>query len=115
VGHAVIETDPVKLPPDHGALKPNNDPRADLRPDAPAKPAELGAPPVVMPFSDAKQLEAKPITIDLMMLYTKRAESLSLRIERLLALSVEQVNETSATAASARVILEQAERVSTFK
>jgi hypothetical protein len=94
--HAVIETDPRKLPPDHSPFTPTNDPRADLRPDAPAKPGEIISPSVVLPLSDAERraLEAKPVTIDLMMLYTKRAESRSLRIDRLLSVSVEQVNET---------------------
>jgi hypothetical protein len=53
--HAVIETDSRKLPPDHGALRPTNDPRGDLRPDAPATPGELGPAPVVLPLSDAQR------------------------------------------------------------
>jgi hypothetical protein len=41
---AIIDTDPRKLPPDHGALKPTNDPRADWRPDALTKRGEISNP-----------------------------------------------------------------------
>jgi peptidyl-Asp metalloendopeptidase len=94
--HAVIETDPRQLPPDHAAAKPTADPRADLRPDAPAKVAAPATPPVVKPFPDAQRqaLEAKKIEIDLMMLYTKRAASHYVRDPAdLLAMGVEQAND----------------------
>ena len=94
--HAVIETDPRNLPPDHGPLKPTLDPRAELRPDAPIGPGEVLRAPAVTPFPDADRLalEAEQVTIDVMMLYTNRASRRSLRTERLLAVSIEEVNET---------------------
>jgi hypothetical protein len=49
--------------------------------------------------------QAKPITIDLMMLYAKRAESRSLWIDRLLAVSVEQVNETFRNSGLGNIVL----------
>ena len=94
--HAVIETDPRQLPPDHAAAKPTADPRADLRPDAPAKTAAAASPPAVKQFADADRqaLEAKKIVIDLMMLYTKRAASHYVRDPAdLLAMGVEQAND----------------------
>jgi hypothetical protein len=95
--HAVVETDPRHMPPDHAAPKPTADPRADLRPDAPAKIAAPATPPAVKPLSDAERqsLEAKKIEIDVMMLYTKKAASRYLREPAdLLAMAVEQANET---------------------
>jgi hypothetical protein len=94
--HAVIETDPRQMPPDHAAAKPTADPRADLRPDAPAKIAAPASPPTVKPFADADRqaLEAKKIEIDLMMLYTKKAASRYVRDPAdLLTMAVEQANE----------------------
>ena len=75
--HAVVEMDPRQMPPDHAAAKPTADPRADLRPDAPAKVAAAAIPPAVAPLSDSERqaLEAKKIVIDLMLLYTKKAAS----------------------------------------
>jgi peptidyl-Asp metalloendopeptidase len=94
--HAVVEMDPRQMPPDHAAPKPTADPRADLRPDAPAKVAAPASLPTVKPFSDAEReaLEAKPIVIDLMMLYTKKAASRYVRDPKdLLEMSVEQAND----------------------
>jgi peptidyl-Asp metalloendopeptidase len=95
--HAMVEVDPRKMPPDHGALKPTADPRAELRPDAPAKTAEPASPPAVRPLSDAERqgLEAKKIVIDLMLLYTKKAARHYVRQPAdLLAMAVEQANDT---------------------
>ena len=96
--HAVVETDPRKMPPDHGMPKATADPRADTRPDAPVKPeqAEAEPAPAAAPFFDSARqaLEAKPIVIDVMLLYTKRAASRYLRPDRLLAMAVEQANDT---------------------
>ena len=95
--HAMVEMDPRRMPPDHAAAKPTADPRADLRPDAPAKVAAAANPPVVKPFLDAerKALESKKIVIDLMMLYTKKAASRYVRDPQdLLAMAVEQANDT---------------------
>ena len=94
--HAVVETDPRQMPPDHAAPKPTADPRADLRPDAPAKVAAPASLPTVKPFLDAEReaLEAKPIVIDLMMLYTKKAASRYVRDPKdLLEMAVEQAND----------------------
>jgi hypothetical protein len=95
--HAMVETDPRQMPPDHAAPKPTADPRADLRPDAPAKTAVPVSLPTVKPFSDADRqaLESKKIVIDLMMLYTKKAASRYVRDPAdLLAMAVEQANES---------------------
>jgi hypothetical protein len=94
--HAMVETDPRHMPPDHAAPKPTADPRADLRPDAPAKTAAPASPAAVQPLPDADRqaLEAKKIVIDLMMLYTKKAASRYLRNPSdLLAMAVEQAND----------------------
>jgi peptidyl-Asp metalloendopeptidase len=94
--HAVVETDPRQMPPDHAAPKPTADPRADLRPDAPAKIAAPATPPAVKPFSDADRqaLEAKKIVIDVMILYTKKAASRYLRDPAdLLEMATEQANQ----------------------
>lgn len=94
--HAVIETDPRKLPPDHGTSKPSTDPRADLRPDAPVKPEDVSPADAAAAFSDAERLalEGKPIVIDVMLLYTRKAESRYLRPDRMLAMAIEQANDT---------------------
>src|SRR5262245_19282868 len=67
--HAVVERDPRKMPPDHGAPKPTADPRAELRPDAPTKTAGLAIPPTVTPFADddRQDLEAQKRVIDVML------------------------------------------------
>jgi hypothetical protein len=94
--HAMVETDPRHMPPDHAAPKPTADPRADLRPDAPAKTVAPASPAAVQPLPDADRqaLEAKKIVIDLMMLYTKKAASRYLRNPSdLLAMAVEQAND----------------------
>jgi hypothetical protein len=95
--HAMIETDPRQMPPDHGTPKATADPRADARPDAPVKTAAPATPPAVKPLSDAERqaLEAKNIVIDLMMLYTKKAASRYVRDPAdLLAMAVERANES---------------------
>ena len=102
--HAMVETDPRKLPPDHAKV---SSARADKsrvgdtigigRPQSGERQAPLPAPPDVKPFPDAErlELEAKKITIDLMMLYTKKAASRYIRDPAdLIALAVEQANET---------------------
>jgi peptidyl-Asp metalloendopeptidase len=95
--HAVVEVDPRKMPPDHGAPKPTADPRAELRPDAPTKTAGLAIPPTVKPFSDADRqaLEATKIVMDVMLLYTKKAASHYVRDPaNLLMMAIEQANDT---------------------
>jgi peptidyl-Asp metalloendopeptidase len=94
--HAVVEMDPRQMPPDHAAAKPTADPRADLRPDAPAKVAVAAMPPAVAPFPDGEReaLEAKKIEIDVMLLYTKKAASRYVRDPKdLLEMAIEQSND----------------------
>ena len=106
--HAMVERDPRQMPPDHAVAKPTADPRADLRPDAPAKTAAPQSPPTVNPLSDADRqaLEAKKIVIDLMILYTKRVASRYVRNPRdLLAIGIEQANEAFRNSGLANVSL----------
>ena len=97
--HAVVETDPKMMPPDHSPEKADNArppaDRAAAQPEATAKPPP--PPPQVKPLSDAERLalEAKKITIDLMLLYTQKAASRYIRDPAdLIELAVEQANET---------------------
>ena len=94
--HTMREVDPLKMPPDHA---PSSSGKAANR----NSPAELTRPvrsppePTVAPFSDAerKALEAKKITIDVMILYTKNAAKHYISDPAdLLALAFEQANET---------------------
>ncbi len=87
--HTMAEIDPGKLPPDH---PPN--PQDNVRTRALGPPP---AEPAVDPFPDTARLalEAKDITIDLMLLYTKNAAAHHIGDPaKLLALGVEQANET---------------------
>ena len=98
--HTMVEIDPVKLPPDHSP-----GPRKDsaTRPLDPA-PAE----PIVERFPDAARvaLEAKIITIDLMLLYTKNAASHCIGDPAdLLALGVEQAKQTFRNSALGNITL----------
>jgi hypothetical protein len=96
--YAVIESDPAKAPPDHAPMTSDeartlDDRLADL---LPGKSSSSG-PIEVRPFTDKKRraLEAKPITIDLMMLYTKRAAGRYLQSPAdMIELAVEQANAT---------------------
>ena len=87
--HAVAEMDPVMLPPDHAPLEAG----LSRMPSA----AAPGPPePRVEPFNDAERLrlESKEVVIDLMMLYTANAASRYAAGARLLAPTVETINET---------------------
>jgi hypothetical protein len=96
--HAMAEIDPGRLPPDHSPTSQGRSARhandeGKGRPKLPATPAE----PSVAPRPDAERraLEAKKITIDLMMLYTKNAASHYVRDPAdLLALAIEQANDS---------------------
>jgi hypothetical protein len=106
--HAMIEMDPRQMPPDHAPFTPTADPRADLRPDAPAKMAAPASLPAVKPLSDLDReaLEAKKIVIDLMILYTRKAASRYVRDPRdLLAIGIEQANEAFRNSGLANVSL----------
>src|SRR5215471_8107673 len=94
--HTMAEIDPQRLPPDHAP-----DPKQRDAAVAPAKPSDTSpaAPPEpkVAPFDDAKRqaLEAKVITIDVMLLYTKKvAERYIRNLADLSVLAIEQANET---------------------
>ena len=87
--HTMAEIDPGKLPPDH---PPNPQDKAGTLALGPP-PAE----PAVDPFPDTTRLalEAKDFTIDVMLLYTKNAASHHIGDPaKLLALGIEQANET---------------------
>ena len=96
--YAVIESDPAKVPPDHAPMTSDEartlgDRIAELAPGqtSGSEPAE------VKPFSEEERraLEAKQVTIDLMMLYTKKAASRYLQNPAdVIELAVEQANAT---------------------
>jgi len=95
--HAVAEVDPRKLPPDHAAVSPNvrdlarRSDTVATRPPAPVPVPNVKA----LPDSVRVALEAKQITIDVMILYTKRVMSRYIREPAdLTALVIEQANET---------------------
>jgi hypothetical protein len=100
--HTMAEVDPRKMPPDHA---PGSEGRSlgaprDAPATAPAQPAAPRPPPpepAVAPFPDAERqaLEAKSITIDVMLLYTTAAAKHYIREPSdLLALAIEQANDT---------------------
>lgn len=98
--HTMAEIDPRKLPPDHapGARDSQAAPPADKAADRPAAAIPTPPPePAVAPFPEAERtaLEAKKITIDVMLLYTKKTSDNYVRDPAdLLALAIEQANET---------------------
>jgi hypothetical protein len=140
--HAVVETDPGKMPPDHGAMGSGRaQPGADMKDDplvargeaammrardksklkdlqdstgreAPAKAdgaqqAKAAAPKIV-PLSVAKRraMAAKKVTIDVMVLYTSKVAAKYIEVRQdLIALSVEQSNESFANSGLANVNL----------
>jgi hypothetical protein len=96
--YAVIESDPGKVPPDHAPMTSDEartlgDRLAELAPGQP--PGSESA--EVKPFSEEERraLEAKQVTIDLMMLSTKKAASRYLQNPAdVIELAVEQENAT---------------------
>jgi hypothetical protein len=141
--HAVVETDPGKMPPDHGAMHSQGGTRtqnADVKDDplvargeaaaarardrssagdrkdlggGPAQPeAQPGTdsptPVKIEALSAAKRraMVAKKITIDVMVLYTNKVAPHYIEIETdLLALSIEQANESLRNSGLANVKL----------
>jgi Metallo-peptidase family M12 len=102
--HAVLETDPAQLPPDHS---PSSD-RADARGGAALIPVSVPPAPDIKPLDEIerKKLEAKKITIDLMLLYTRKPASRYIgNPAELLQLAVEQANETFRNSGIANVNL----------
>jgi hypothetical protein len=89
--HAMAEIDPGKLPPDHSTAGQSKPAREA------AKTPRLPAEPKVAPFpeSERKALEAKNITIDVMLLYGNSVARYYIRDPAdLLALAIEQANQT---------------------
>ena len=93
--HASSEMDRGKLPPDHAPSAAHRDSASAA--DAPKLPPKAPPEPAVEPFPDdvRRALEAKPVTIDVMILYTPNAARHYIRDPAdLLALAIEEVNET---------------------
>jgi hypothetical protein len=93
--HASSEMDRGKLPPDHAPSAAHRDSASAA--DAPKLPPKAPPEPAVEPFPDdvRRALEAKPVTIDVMILYTPNAAKHYIRDPAdLLALVIEEVNET---------------------
>jgi peptidyl-Asp metalloendopeptidase len=92
--YAVIESDPAKMPLDHAAATSDS---ARPKDGGLAEATAEEAPASFTPFSDKRRraLEAKKVTIDLMMLYTRRAASRYLQGPKdVIELAVEQANQT---------------------
>jgi hypothetical protein len=92
--YAVIESDPTRLPSDHAVATSDSAWPGD---DGLAEATADDSPVSITPFSEdrRRKLEAKSVTIDLMMLYTKRAASRYLQGPNdVIELAVEQANET---------------------
>jgi hypothetical protein len=93
--HASSEMNRGKLPPDHAPSAAHRDSASAA--DAPKLPPKAPPEPAVEPFPDdvRRALEAKPVTIDVMILYTPNAARHYIRDPAdLLALVIEEVNET---------------------
>ena len=87
--HTMAEIDPGKLPPDHAPTSQN---KSSSGASIPAHPE-----PNVAPFAEADRvaLEAKSVTIDVMLLYTKNAADRYIGDPAdLLELAIEQANDT---------------------
>jgi hypothetical protein len=98
--HAVVESNPTKLPPDHAPATSDkvreHDERSTRRSSADSEEASPSA-KEFKPLTDAerKALEAKKVTIDLMILYTKKAASHHIRDPQdVIELAIAQANET---------------------
>jgi hypothetical protein len=94
--YTMAEMDTDKLPPDHPSSRQGKSADVAHRVSS-ATPRPAPPVPEVAPFPDAerKALEAKKITIDLMIVYTKNAASRYIgQPADLLALAIEEANET---------------------
>lgn len=94
--HAFSEMDRGKLPPDHAPVT-TRDSVPEANPTASTALPKAHPEPIVAPFpdTDRKALEAKHITIDVMVLYTKNVAKRYIRDPAdLLALSIEETNES---------------------
>jgi hypothetical protein len=99
--HAMAEIDPGMLPPDHAPGTQDKSaapaPRDNSSAPGPSQTTPAPAEPKVAPFPDSvrRALEAKTITINLMLLYTKNVANHYIRDPGdLLALAIEEANET---------------------
>jgi len=105
--HTLAEMDAAKLPPDHPPTPQSKS--ADSSPlDLSTTMRPASPEPAVSPFSDAerKALEAKKITIDVMILYTKFAASHYIRHPAdILALAIEEANESFANSGLGNITL----------
>jgi peptidyl-Asp metalloendopeptidase len=93
---AMSEMDPSALPPDHPPSAARDSAPVPI-PSKPATPRIAPPEPKVAPFPDAQRqaLEAKIITIDLMVLYTRDVAKHYIRDpEEMLAFAVDEINET---------------------
>ena len=131
--HAIVETDPDKLPPDHGpvasqegrAADPKDDPLVARGEGAAMRPAVAQdgrasfseaiismvkglSPTKIVPLSAAKrrQLLANKVTIDVMILHTPKVAKKYVDIDTdLIALSIEQANDSFASSGIGNVAL----------
>lgn len=140
--HAVVEADSAKMPPDHGAMRPKPDMRADeLAGDPMVKSGEAAvmrerqkdlderrdsitpAPPtpaagksmggatetkVISPLPPMKRAELarKPVTIDVMVLYTEGVKKDYIDVDQdLIALAIEQGNAAFANSGTGNIKL----------
>jgi peptidyl-Asp metalloendopeptidase len=93
---AMSEMDPSALPPDHPPSAAR-DSATVAKPKEQATPRQAPPEPKIAPFADAQRraLEAKIITIDLMLLYTKNVAKHYIRDpEELLTIAIDEINET---------------------
>ena len=131
--HAIVETDPDKLPPDHGPVASQEGRSADLKDDPLVARGEAAAlrpavaqdgratfsealismvkglsPTKIVPLSAAKrrQLLANKVTIDVMILHTPKVAKKYVDIDTdLIALSIEQANDSFASSGIGNVAL----------
>jgi Metallo-peptidase family M12B Reprolysin-like len=131
--HAIVETDPDKLPPDHGPVASQEGRAADLKDDplvargegAAMRPAVAqdgratfsealismvkGLSPtqiVPLPAAKRRQMLANKVTIDVMILHTPKVAKKYVDIDTdLIALSIEQANDSFASSGIGNVAL----------
>jgi hypothetical protein len=95
--HAFAELNSNKLPGDHPPAAARDSVPLPSNPEEAAAPRPAPAEPAVAPFADADRqaLEAKSMTIDVMILYSSNAGKYYIRDPAdLLALAIEETNET---------------------
>jgi hypothetical protein len=106
--NAFAEMDRNKVPADHPSSDAPRDSTPVAQPSGPATPSPAPTEPTVAAFSEAerKALEAKSITIDIMLLYTGNVTKRYVRDpEDLLALAIEETNEAFRNSGLGNIIL----------